>query len=120
MGPAMVFRYLIITIIISGSLVSGCASPPPPVVGKFAWDGLGQDPNKRIRQHRLVKEPASAPDSNTERQSVLATLRPYSAEWVALYNQIEAEEDRRLKIKLVICHGCFPKLDADYTGSLRP
>jgi hypothetical protein len=64
-----------------------------------------------------VTAPAQ-PDPNREKEKVLATLRKYSAEWVALHTEIEAEEDRRLKAKLVICRGCSPKEDADRTGSL--
>ena len=58
------------------------------------------------------------PDPNREKEKVLATLREYSAEWAALHKEIEAEEDRRLKAKLVICRGCLPQEDVDRTASL--
>jgi hypothetical protein len=116
----MVVRLLISLVIVS-SLVAGCASTPPPIGARIAWDGLGQDPNWQIRQkHHRAKPSPSLPDPNAEREKVLATLRPYSAEWFALSEQIDADEDRRLKTKLVICRGCLPKNDEDYTASVRP
>ena len=116
MGPAMVVRlFLLITV---SSLVSGCASSPPPNGGRVSW---GQDPNRSIHKPKLLaKSSPSVPDPNAEREKLLATLPLYSAQWVALHNQIEAEEDRRLQNKLVICRGCFAKEDEVYTGSLHP
>jgi hypothetical protein len=119
-GSAMVIRHFLV-LISAGSLVAGCASAPPPVGERIAWDGSLKRPNSPIRkERRLADAPAPLPDPNAEREKVLATLRLYSAEWVALHNQIEAEEDRRLKIKLVICRGCFPKLDEDSGPKARP
>jgi hypothetical protein len=116
----MVVRQFVFLIAFS-SLAAGCASTPPPVGARIARDGLAQDPNRHIRQKpRRAKPSPSLPDPNAEREKVLATLRPYSAEWFALSGQIEAEEDRRLKTRLVICRGCLPQEDADFTGSVRP
>jgi hypothetical protein len=50
----------------------------------------------------------SAPNPNAEKEKLLATLRPDSDEWAALYEEIEAEENRRINSKIVICRGCFP------------
>ena len=117
MGPAMVVRlFLLITV---SSLVIGCASTAPPVGGRASWEG--QDPYKPIHKPKLLAKPSPpVPDPNAEREKLLATLPLYSAAWVALHNQIEAEEDRRLQNKLVICRGCFARADEDYTGSLHP
>jgi hypothetical protein len=115
----MIVRRLLIVFSI-GSLVAGCASSPPPTGGRIAWDGLGQDPNSHIRQKlRFTESSPAVPDQNAEREKVLATLSPDSAEWKVLHNQIEAEYDRRLKKTLVICKGCFQKDQTDYTGSVR-
>ena len=111
----MVVRlFLLVTV---SSLVTGCASTAPPNGGRVSW---GQDPHKPIHKPKLLaKSSPSVPDPNAKRQELLATLPLYSAAWVALHNQIEAEEDRRLQNKLVICRGCFAKEDEDYTASLH-
>jgi hypothetical protein len=101
------------------SLVTGCASTAPSVGGRLSWEG--QDPYKPIHKPKLLAKPSpSVPDPNAEREKLLATVPLYSAAWVVLHNQIEAEEDRRLKNKLLICRGCFAKADQDSTGSLHP
>jgi hypothetical protein len=119
-------RHLSALIILS-LVLSGCASAPPPSKsGRFAWDGLGQDPNRLIRHKRrptatgaLTAVP-KAPEPNAERDRVLATLRPYSAAWWAVQDEIDAEEQRRIKAKLVICRSCFPKTAPDeFTASVR-
>jgi hypothetical protein len=99
-------------------VIGGCASTPPRPVERIALNGLGQSKKPQHGEHRLTVTTPAQPDPNREREKVLATLREYSAEWVALRKEIEAEEDRRLKAKLVICRGCLRKEDADRTGSL--
>ena len=99
-------------------VVAGCASTPPHPAEQIALNGLGQSKKPQHGQHRLTVTAPTQPDANREKEKVLATLREYSAEWVALRKEIEAEEDKRLKAKLVICRGCLPKEDADRTGSL--
>ena len=91
-----------LALITLGLLVSGCASAPPPPLsgGRFAWDGLGQNPNKPVRHKRrpamvLASNKADKPDPNAERGKVLATLRAYSAAWWAVQDEIEAEEHFR-------------------------
>lgn len=50
---------------------------------------------------------------------MLTTLRPYSAAWWAVHDEIEADIDRQLNRKLVICRGCSnPQATDDQTGSL--
>jgi hypothetical protein len=113
----MLARHFLLLVALA-SFLAGCASTPPVRRG-IALDGLAEDHSKHVRRDPRLKTPSFAiPDPNAEKEKVLAALRPYSAEWVVLYNQIEAEEERRLKTKLVICRGCFPGLGADYTGSI--
>ena len=114
--------------IILGLLLSGCASAPPPSHdGRFAWDGLGQDPNKPARYKRRPTAITASgpvvkpPDPNVEREKVLATLRPYSAAWWAIQDEIEGDEHRRINAKLVICRSCLsPPGRDEHTGSVRP
>ncbi|MGY4327153.1 hypothetical protein ACVWWG_001570 [Bradyrhizobium sp. LB7.2] len=53
---------------------------------------------------------------------MLGTLHPYSAAWWAVRDEIEAENDRQLGTKLVICPRCVPSSSPpgnDVTGSIR-
>jgi hypothetical protein len=52
---------------------------------------------------------------------VLGTLRPFSEAWWVVHDEIEAENDRQLGTKLVICPRCVesPPPSDDATGSLR-
>ena len=51
---------------------------------------------------------------------MLATLRPYSDAWWAVQDEIEAENDRQLGSKLVICRSCVTQPpDHETTGSIR-
>jgi len=51
---------------------------------------------------------------------VLATLRPYSDAWWAVQDEIEAENDRQLGSKLVICPSCVTRPPSEETtGSIR-
>lgn len=104
----------------------GCAVAPAQERRPIAWDGLGQDPNKRPARPHLAKRRATPPaaaasDPNQERERVLGTLRPYSEAWWAVHDEIEAEHDRQLGTKLVICPRCvqaLPKAE-EVTGSIR-
>jgi len=107
----------------------GCAVAPAQERRPIAWDGLGQDPNKsaakKSRPHNAKRQAASpapaASDPNQERERVLGTLRPYSEAWWAVYDAIEAERDKQLGTKLVICPSCVqpPPQGEDVTGSIR-
>ncbi|WP_247771042.1 hypothetical protein [Bradyrhizobium sp. 192] len=104
----------------------GCAVAPAQERRLIAWDGLGQDPNKGSNRPHAAKRRArnSAPaatDPNQERERVLGTLRPYSEAWWAVHDEIEAENDRQLGTKLVICPRCVqaPQRGEDLTGSIR-
>lgn len=104
----------------------GCAVAPAQERRPIAWDGLGQDPNKASHRRSVTKQRAASPapaqdNPNQERERVLATLRPYSEAWWAVHDEIEAENDRQLGTKLVICPRCVqqPSPDDDVTGSIR-
>jgi hypothetical protein len=93
----------------------------PPGGLTIAWDGLGRDPNRPPVTKRRVTNPSPAQsDPNQERARVLGTLRPYSEAWWAVHDEIEAENDRQLGTKLVICRRCVPPPPSeDVTGSIR-
>jgi len=104
----------------------GCAVAPAQERRPFAWDGLGQDPNKGSNRPRAAKRRATnlapaATDPNQERERVLGTLQPYSEAWWAVHDEIEAENDRQLGTRLVICPRCVqaPQQGEDVTGSIR-
>ncbi|WP_247280210.1 MULTISPECIES: hypothetical protein [unclassified Bradyrhizobium] len=104
----------------------GCAVAPAQERRPIAWDGLGQDPNRRPNRPHIAKRHATNPvpaanDPNRERERVLGTLRPYSEAWWAVHDEIEAENDRQLGTKLVICPRCVQAspAGADVTGSIR-
>jgi hypothetical protein len=80
------------------------ASPSPR---QYAWDGLGQNP-KRPRSHRVSRQ-SSKPEqaSNLQREAALAELRPYSAAWWVVHDEIEADREANIARKLVICRGCI-------------
>jgi hypothetical protein len=73
----------------------------------FAWDGSGLDPNRPRLKVKHVSVLADEDGANRTRQAVLTSLRPYSAAWWAVRDEIEADHDRRLARKLVICSGCL-------------
>ena len=51
---------------------------------------------------------------------MLATLRPYSDAWWAVKDEIDAENDKQLGSKLVICPSCVTQPPGeDVTGSIR-
>ena len=106
--------------IIVGLTLAGCAyAPAPPKPGVYAWDGSGQDPNRRRAIPRLGSRAVSVgADQNSERAKVLATLHPYSAAWWVVHDEIEADKDRRTNARLVICQGCLAQAP-ETTGSIR-
>ncbi|OAF08379.1 hypothetical protein AYJ54_14840 [Bradyrhizobium centrolobii] len=115
-------RYIFILLSFCAAL-TGCATAPAAERRPIAWDGLGRDPNRTaVTKHRVVKHAPAESDanSNLERERVLATLRPYSDAWWAVHDEIEAENDRQLESKLMICRRCAPPAPReDVTGSIR-
>ncbi|APO56116.1 hypothetical protein ACVIWV_008992 [Bradyrhizobium diazoefficiens] len=100
----------------------GCAAAPAQERRPIAWDGLGQNPNRPPVTKRRAANPAPTQENpNQERERVLGTLRPYSEAWWAVHDEIEAENDRQLGTKLVICPRCVqsPSPGEDVTGSVR-
>ncbi|QPF95336.1 hypothetical protein IC761_27755 [Bradyrhizobium commune] len=85
----------------------------------YAWDGLGLDPNQH-QSHRIATQPRrSEPESNVEREAALAELRPYSAAWWVVHDEIETDREARLAKRLVICQGCMtPDNQLDATASI--
>jgi hypothetical protein len=86
----------------------------------FAWDGSGLDPNRPRAKVKRVSVLADEDGANQKRQDVFSSLRPYSAAWWAVRDEIEADHDKRLARKLVICSGCLhaPSLDDVVTGTI--
>ncbi|MDN4984703.1 hypothetical protein KUL72_05720 [Bradyrhizobium arachidis] len=113
-------RHILVLLSFCAAL-AGCASAPAAERRPIAWDGLGQDPNRpAVTKRHAASHAAPESDPNVERQRVLATLRPYSDAWWAVEDEIEAENDRQLGSKLVICRGCVAQPPgADVTGSIR-
>jgi hypothetical protein len=100
----------------------GCTVAPAQERRPIAWDGLGQNPNRpSVVKRRVTNQAPTRSDPNQERERVLGTLRPYSAAWWAIHDEIEAENDRQLGTKLVICPRCVPSQSPsnDVTGSIR-
>ena len=74
----------------------------------------------RLAQARVVgwagpdRPPAvKAEPVDRNRETKLAALPDHSAEWWAVLNAIEAEEDARLAKILIICKGCFDPIGDD-------
>jgi len=68
---------------------------------------------------KRARDPANEDDSNRKREKVLVSLQPYSAAWWAVHSEIEAENDKRLARRLVICAGCLhPTSQVDVTGTI--
>ena len=99
-----------------GDRVSFNTSPKPQM---FAWDGSGHDPNRpRVRVKRAVVS-VDEDDANRKREQVFTTLRPYSVAWWAIHDEIEADHDKRLARKLVICGSCLHHSPQDeVTGTI--
>lgn len=113
-----VIKQFPITIVIT-ILLAGCASAPSTTTTSIAWDGLGRDPKLTlVKRHAQRVAFATRRDSpNVDREKVLATLRPYSDAWWIVHDEIDAENDRQLNSKLLICRGCLAR-DNDVTGSV--
>lgn len=91
-----------------------------PSARQYAWDGLGQSPNWP-QSHRLSRKWSTPePASNLQREAVLTELRPYSAAWWVLHDEIEADREAKIAKKLVICRGCTStESEIGLTASIR-
>ncbi|HXH44685.1 MAG TPA: hypothetical protein VNK51_12660 [Bradyrhizobium sp.] len=104
------------------TVLIGCADAPAQERRSIAWDGLGKDPNRpHVAKRRVTAGAPKAPDPNQEREKVLGTLHPYSEAWWAVHDEIQAESDRQLGSRLVICPRCVetPPPREGVTGSIR-
>jgi hypothetical protein len=97
-------------ILLFALLLGSCATAPEMKPGMMAWNGLGRNPNPPSHRKLARNAPSTSDTKNTEREKVLATLRSYSAAWWVVHDEIEAEQDRQLGAKLVICRGCFDRV----------
>ena len=113
-------RYILVLLTFYAAL-AGCTTAPAAERRPLAWDGLGRDPNHpTVTKRHVANNAAPERDPNLERQRVLATLRPYSDAWWAVHDEIEAENDRQLGSKLVICRHCVAEPPSEETtGSIR-
>ncbi|WP_407120766.1 hypothetical protein [Bradyrhizobium sp. STM 3561] len=113
-------RYGFILLTFCTALLGG-AGAPAQERRPIAWDGLGKDPNRpHVAKRGVTDHALTASDPNQERERVLGTLRPYSEAWWAVHDEIQAENDRQLGSKLVICPRCLePSPREDVTGSIR-
>jgi hypothetical protein len=122
-GFSMIRHFL--SLIVTGCLLSDCASHSP-VNGAIGWNAYYRAVAKPVRHkphvHHVATEIRSKPDPNIENEKALADLRPHSADWWAMRDQINAEEQRSLTAKLLICRGCLPTTEdpGERTGSTNP
>lgn len=77
----------------------------PQKAGPVAWDGLGRDPDLPPHRQRLAHAVAIV-DPTVEEDASLASLTPRSSEFFAAQRKIDADRDKRLAAKLIICRGC--------------
>lgn len=114
----MLFKHIFSAVALS-LLTSACASAPSQRALTIAWDGLGRDPNLPVAKQRAASAMVvkRSQDDNSEREKVLATMRPYSQAWWAVHDEIEAANDRWLNSRLAICKGCFVT-PQEATGSI--
>ena len=108
-------------------LFAGCG-PNPSLLSlaafkkAYSWDGLGQDPNRPVRQARPAKPEvlASASEAEIDDDIKLASVKNFSPEWWLIRNSIERRHDAKLTRAIVICRGCglSAKVE-DHTGSIH-
>jgi hypothetical protein len=103
-------------ILLFALLLESCATAPAMKPGMMAWDGLGRDPNLPSHHGKLARNAPSISDPNIEREKIISTLRPHSDAWWVVHDEIEAENDRQLGAKLVICRGCFDRVPSQPTA----
>src|SRR5438094_1344996 len=101
----MITKWLVLSVVLA---VCGCSSSQQVLVSephRFAWDGLGHDPNLPVTKRTRTKTEEPKPTSQN-RDAELAKLRQFSREWVTLLEAIEAEDDARISKLMIICRGC--------------
>jgi hypothetical protein len=101
----MITKWLALSVVLA---LCGCSSSQQVQFSqphRFAWDGLGRDPNLPATKRTRTKIDEAKPASQN-RDAELAKLRQFSREWVTLLQAIEAEDDARISKLMVICRGC--------------
>jgi len=105
-------------------LGGGCAvGPSASLAASDDQDpGVTEPPLKRAP--RIVAgQPSvaavSAEQQAAEQEAALARLPKNSAEWWALHDKIQAENDAKLSRQLVICSGCLPPNAANQTSAAK-
>jgi hypothetical protein len=101
----MITKWLVLSVVLT---LCGCSSSRQVQVSqphRFAWDGLGRDPNLPVTTRTRAKAEGPKPISEN-RDAELAKFRPFSREWVNLLQAIDAEDDARISKLMIICRGC--------------
>jgi hypothetical protein len=101
----MIARY--ITVVTLASILTGCASERTLTAGPIVPVRVRPTPHHPVRR-QMVSETRPAADPTIAEDNVLNSIDPRSAEWRVAYARIEADRDKRLAAKLVICRGCLP------------
>jgi len=101
----MITKWLVLSVVLA---LCGCSSSQQVQLSqphRFAWDGLGRDPNLPVTKRTRTKTEEPKPTSQN-RDAELAKLRQFSREWVTLLEAIDAEDDARISKLMIICRGC--------------
>ena len=107
--------------------LAGCVSNPSRFLlaastKAYAWDGLGQDPNRPVRLTTRAKPAvsASAHTHEIDDDEKLALVQKFSPEWRSIRDDIERRQDAKLAKAMIICRGCGSSAKVeDETGSIR-
>jgi hypothetical protein len=62
-------------------LLVGCSATPEIKPGMIAWDGVARDPALPRQRKSNIRTRSVTINPNSEREKVLAGMRPYSAAW---------------------------------------
>ena len=101
----MITKWLVLSVVL---VLCGCSSSQQVQLSqphRFAWDGLGRDPNLPVTRRTRTKTDEPIP-AGQNRDAELAKLRQFSQEWVTLLQAIYAEDDARISKLMIICRGC--------------
>jgi len=98
---------LLLTVVLSGCAAQTARMQPSPSRNIIARDGLGENRKGPQRPSAQRQHVLASNTANSEREKVLTTLRPYSAARWIVHDAIEADREKELTRKLVICRGCF-------------
>jgi hypothetical protein len=115
----------LVFLIVAGFALSGCCAGSEryvkPATNVLAdWDGLRPLPERnKVKRVNVRKKSADvALEENLPNEDELSKLKPYSKEWTAVLNAINAAADDKLKKQLIICPDCMRSDPEDKTGSI--